>query len=942
MNVRILMLAVEGQTQFVSTHPEISLANVKMALMDPRMMDALILTNVQIPIYVDQKLLVKTQRGALFVAVSKVSMAMQDLNKVVSITMNVCVHPVGAMLSAPMKLGASNVYARKDPMAMQCWNAKVRDHKYFKLATKIIHKPLSDVNECEHNPCGTNSICTDTVGSFTCSCNPDYTGDPRQGCVDIDECTTLDKPCGNHAVCENAIPGYNCICPQGFAGNARVACEQRDVNILCSGNFDCTNNAECIEGQCFCRDGFDPQGSICVDVDECRNAEKSCGPFSSCINTPGSFKCECQAGYVGTPPRILCKTPCEDVKCGRHAFCKAEGQEAYCICEDGWTFNPNDIAAGCVDIDECDSSQGPNGKCGIGAHCINNPGSYSCECPAGFVGDPNSQCYDVDECADKSKCGKNALCKNIPGSYECICPEGTIADPDPQTKCITVVTCSANSDCPGNAICDEHRRCLCPEPNIGNDCRHPCETIGCGINSQCMIVNGKAQCLCKEGYTGGATQGNGCTDIDECNENTCPDGAICSNIPGSYICQCPGGSSGDPYSGGCSKAALINICSDKSPCPVGEKCVQDLYTAQSVCICGQGYTRDQFSGKCHDINECLDGQNKAACGMNASCKNLPGSYECQCLPGYNGNPFVNCAECNSLECQCQAPYQIVDGNCILAGCSDGKNCPTGAECISITGGVNYCACPKGFVTQADGSCIDRNECVEMQNSVCGYDAVCINTVGSYECECPQGYTGDPYQGLCAPSQRRCTSDKECSTNENCVQPGECICPPPFFMDAEDNNKCKSPCERFSCGINAKCTPTDPPQCLCESGYKGDPLLGCTDTDECALAPCAYGANCINEQRGYKCVCPRGMTGDPYKGGCILEEGAVKSQCRSSRDCASSLACIQGTCISPCTTLVCGPNAFCEPENHAAWCKCRVGFLKGTNGDCVSRKLNCFI
>jgi hypothetical protein len=45
---------------------------------------------------------------------------------------------------------------------------------------------------------------------------------------------------------------------------------------------------------------------------------------------------------------ILFTAPCEDVKCGPHAFCKPEGQEAYCICEDGWTFNPNDVAAGCI------------------------------------------------------------------------------------------------------------------------------------------------------------------------------------------------------------------------------------------------------------------------------------------------------------------------------------------------------------------------------------------------------------------------------------------------------------------------------------------------------------------------------------------------------------------------------------------------------------------
>jgi len=42
------------------------------------------------------------------------------------------------------------------------------------------------------------------------------------------------------------------------------------------------------------------------------------------------------------------KAPCEDVKCGAHAYCKPNGQEAYCMCEEGWTYNPNDLSLGCV------------------------------------------------------------------------------------------------------------------------------------------------------------------------------------------------------------------------------------------------------------------------------------------------------------------------------------------------------------------------------------------------------------------------------------------------------------------------------------------------------------------------------------------------------------------------------------------------------------------
>lgn len=83
-----------------------------------------------------------------------------------------------------------------------------------------------------------------------------------------------------------------------------------------------------------------------MDIDECH--AQPCGPFSVCTNTIGSYRCECENGYIGKPPLVECKAPCEDVKCGLHAYCKPEGQEAYCMCEEGWTFNPRDISAGCI------------------------------------------------------------------------------------------------------------------------------------------------------------------------------------------------------------------------------------------------------------------------------------------------------------------------------------------------------------------------------------------------------------------------------------------------------------------------------------------------------------------------------------------------------------------------------------------------------------------
>lgn len=183
----------------------------------------------------------------------------------------------------------------------------------------------------------------------------------------------------------------------------------------------------------------------------------------------------------------------------------------------------------------------------------------------------------------------------------------------------------------------------------------PCETVFCGPNAQCMLINNEAKCLCSNGYTGtpdGA--GGGCVDIDECVANPCTSGAICNNEPGGFSCECPGGTSGDAYREGCTKELPFS-CSKEKPCPGSEQCVRDEFVGSSVCICQRGYTRDHKTGRCRDIDECSELRDKPACGLNAVCRNLPGSYECQCPPGFNGNPFALC-EGKSFVFSCMRYY----------------------------------------------------------------------------------------------------------------------------------------------------------------------------------------------------------------------------------------------------------------------------------------------
>ena len=52
------------------------------------------------------------------------------------------------------------------------------------------------------------------------------------------------------------------------------------------------------------------------------------------------------------------------------------------------------------DINECDTSISPSGKCGGNAICSNSPGGFSCACQPGFTGDPFVNCYG--KCRNKN------------------------------------------------------------------------------------------------------------------------------------------------------------------------------------------------------------------------------------------------------------------------------------------------------------------------------------------------------------------------------------------------------------------------------------------------------------------------------------------------------------------------------------------------------------
>ncbi|KPP66608.1 CD97 antigen-like [Scleropages formosus] len=142
----------------------------------------------------------------------------------------------------------------------------------------------------------------------------------------------------------------------------------------------------------------------------------------------------------------------------------------------------------------------------------------------------------------------------------------------------------------------------------------------------------------------------------------------------------------------------------------------------------------------------------------------------------------------------------------------------------------------GAVGQSSGS-YDMDECTISQG-ICGNNAKCYNTNGSYYCQCEHGY--------------RAKSFNFTSSTGQCKDINECIEEPKI------------------CGLNAECRNTiGSYSCSCISGYNPGPEaetvqqarnITCVDIDECSITPdiCGQNAYCRNTNGHYDCQCQPGF------------------------------------------------------------------------------------
>ncbi|KAK7092654.1 hypothetical protein V1264_008367 [Littorina saxatilis] len=240
-------------------------------------------------------------------------------------------------------------------------------------------------------------------------------------------------------------------------------------------------------------------------------SQVTCPDHSECMNTVGSYECQCLTGFVKNSTGLCAECPegTHGTNCSSYCACNStnvascDHVNGMCSCKAGWEHVTCDD-----DIDECNTSRV---TCPAQSECVNTAGSYACLCLTGFVKNSTGLCAECDKdtygtsCSEQCNCTLNAeSCSHVDGA--CVCKTGWNG-----SRCENDVNeCLTNqSSCPGDHMI-------------------------------CVNEFGGFNCTCEEGYTKNGS--NSCIDVDEClneRDNGCKQ--ECSNTIGSYLCSCSPG-----------------------------------------------------------------------------------------------------------------------------------------------------------------------------------------------------------------------------------------------------------------------------------------------------------------------------------------------------------------------------------------------------------------
>ncbi|KAM8972457.1 uncharacterized protein RCH25_018146 [Pelodytes ibericus] len=439
----------------------------------------------------------------------------------------------------------------------------------------LVHfmEECQDINECNDNPCQEHFICNNTIGKYTCDCPTGYLYYRRGKRMDC-----LEPPGNLLGVVKALLPFWDSHIKPPDSAVANYSNSQHpqpftpDVDECSKSPSPCSHPAICINTagsfMCDCPAGYlrveAISGPSCSDIDECSQSPPPCTPPAVCTNTQGNFSCNCPKGYKNTSEKDICEVSGNNVICCYYSV---------------------------PDIDKCSYSPPP---CTAPAVCTNTLGNFSCNCPVGYVTHAQKDnnltlCEDIDECSQSPPpCTPPAVCTNTQGNFSCNCPKG--------------YKNTSEKD-----ICEDIDECSYSPPP-------------CTAPAVCTNTLGNFSCNCPVGYVTRAQEDNNltlCEDIDECSQSPppCTPPAVCTNTQGNFSCNCP-----------------------------------------------KGYKNTSEKDICEDIDKCS--YSPPPCTAPAVCTNTLGNFSCNCPVGYvtraqEDNNLTLCEEINVLNSLLHAPILVL-------------------------------------------------------------------------------------------------------------------------------------------------------------------------------------------------------------------------------------------------------------------------------------------
>lgn len=210
--------------------------------------------------------------------------------------------------------------------------------------------------------------------------------------------------------------------------------------------------------------------------------------------------------------------------------------------------------------------------------------------------------------------------------------------------------------------------------------------------------------------------------IDPCHDNPCAQNALCTVKNNAAKCACISPYIGDPYLSGCRPECVFN-----ADCPSTLSCIKQ-------------HCRDPCVG---------------TCGTNAQCSVVNHLPSCQCINGFEGDPFSGC---NRIPLTSITP---------VSPCEPSP-CGANSICRNINGRPT-CSCQTGLFGSPPScrpECIVNSECKQQLScinhrcqdpcvGICGINAECKVYNHNPICSCMENYIGDPFE-QCSP-KRKCTN-----------------------------------------------------------------------------------------------------------------------------------------------------------------------------------------